>query len=73
MARSSPKTTPKTTPKPIEKDSSREAMFRSPGINQAGSIPGFQAYWASQKRKGAPARLTPETVDRDALIEGLAE
>ncbi|KAH8178091.1 hypothetical protein LIA77_03173 [Sarocladium implicatum] len=66
-------TTARNTPKPTEKESARDAMFRSPGINQAGSIPGFQAYWASQKRKGAPAKLTPDTVDRDALIEGLAE
>lgn len=65
--------TARNTPKPTEKESARDAMFRSPGINQAGSIPGFQAYWASQKRKGAPAKLTPDIVDRDALIEGLAE
>lgn len=69
----SPVPTARNTPKPIEKDSSKDLMFRSPGINQAGSIPGFQAYWASQKRKGAPAKLTPETIDREALTEGLAE
>ena len=44
---------------------------RPTGINQAGSIPGFQEYWASQKRKGAPARVNAETIDRDALVEGL--
>ncbi|KAM4065869.1 hypothetical protein HRG_000032 [Hirsutella rhossiliensis] len=46
---------------------------RSPGINQPGAIPGFQQYWAAQRRKGAPAKVTAETVDRDALIEGLQE
>lgn len=44
---------------------------RPTGINQAGSIPGFQQYWAAQKRKGAPASVTPDGVDRDALLEGL--
>ena len=46
---------------------------RPTGINQAGSIPGFQAYWAATKRKGAPARVTSETVDQDALMEGLRD
>lgn len=46
---------------------------RPPGINQSGPIPGFQQYWAAQKRKGAPARVTAATVDRDALIDGLQE
>lgn len=72
---SSPITTARNTPKPAKEGASPalEAMFRSPGINQAGSIPGFQAYWASQKRKGAPAKLTPDNIDREALNEGLAE
>ncbi|KAK0386432.1 hypothetical protein NLU13_6269 [Sarocladium strictum] len=71
MARSTRAAT--SSPKSVEHDSAKDLMFRSPGINQAGSIPGFQAYWASQKRKGAPAKLTPDSIDREALIEGLAE
>lgn len=67
---SSPVPTPRSTPRPPEKE---RDMFRSPGINQAGSIPGFQEYWASQRRKGAPAKVTTERIDRDALVEGLAE
>ncbi|OAA59413.1 hypothetical protein ISF_06348 [Cordyceps fumosorosea ARSEF 2679] len=46
-------------------------MARSPGINQPGAIPGFQDYWASQKRKGAPARVTAQAIDRDALMDSL--
>ncbi|ATY58823.1 hypothetical protein A9K55_003092 [Cordyceps militaris] len=58
--------TPQKKEKEKEKDSGR-----SPGINQPGSIPGFQEYWASQKRKGAPAQVTATAIDRDALNEGL--
>ncbi|KAK4142668.1 uncharacterized protein C8A04DRAFT_38062 [Dichotomopilus funicola] len=29
------------------------AVFRAPGINQPGLVPGFQEYWAAQKRRGA--------------------
>ncbi|KND94960.1 hypothetical protein TOPH_00011 [Tolypocladium ophioglossoides CBS 100239] len=53
-------------------DKERDAS-RPPGINQPGAIPGFQQFWAAQKRKGAPAKVTPETVDRDALVDGLRE
>jgi hypothetical protein len=46
---------------------------RAPGINQAGSIPGFQEYWASHSRRGAPAKVHAQTVDQDALGESLRE
>lgn len=49
----------------------RIMVSRTPGINQPGSIPGFQEYWASQSRKGAPAKVNAEHVDHDALAEGL--
>lgn len=58
------------SPKPADKE--RDAS-RPPGINQPGAIPGFQQYWVAQKRKGAPAKVTAETVDRDALVDGLRE
>ncbi|GAO15624.1 hypothetical protein UVI_02050560 [Ustilaginoidea virens] len=45
--------------------------LRVPGINQPGAIPGFQQYWFSQKRKGAPAQVTSKIVDQDALAEVL--
>lgn len=61
-----------SSPSPAYRDKDGEAN-RPPGINQAGAIPGFQQYWAAQKRKGAPAKVTAETVDRDALMEGLQE
>ncbi|KAM0425298.1 hypothetical protein ACHAPT_009354 [Fusarium lateritium] len=58
-----------TAPKPAEdKD-----MNRAPGINQPGAIPGFQKYWTAQRRKGAPSRVTSESVDHQALEEGLRE
>ncbi|OAQ96490.1 hypothetical protein LLEC1_05901, partial [Akanthomyces lecanii] len=61
---------PPVTPKKQAKEKERE-VDRSPGINQPGSIPGFQEYWASQKRKGAPAQVTAQMIDRDALDDGL--
>ncbi|KAF5679781.1 hypothetical protein FHETE_672 [Fusarium heterosporum] len=48
-------------------------LNRTPGINQPGSIPGFNQYWAAQQRKGAPAQVTTIAVDREALVEGLQE
>lgn len=58
-------------PRPIAEIESD--LNRAPGINQPGAIPGFQKYWAAQRRKGAPAKVLPETVDSDALQEGLQE
>ncbi|KAG5952843.1 hypothetical protein E4U53_007775 [Claviceps sorghi] len=46
---------------------------RVPGVNQPGPIPGFSQYWSSQKRKGAPAKVTADKIDRDALTEILQE
>ncbi|KAG6040293.1 hypothetical protein E4U41_000978 [Claviceps citrina] len=48
-------------------------LHRVPGINQPGAIPGFPQYWSSKKRKGAPAKVTADKVDRDALTEILQE
>ncbi|KAH8199950.1 hypothetical protein TruAng_005889 [Truncatella angustata] len=45
---------------------------RSPGINQAGAIPGFQEYLASRQKRD-PGKVMPDQVDVDALREGLAE
>jgi hypothetical protein len=42
------------------------AMFRAPGINQPGAVPGFTEYWASQKRKGAPSKVA---VDDQAGVQ----
>jgi hypothetical protein len=61
-----------STPKPSEKGKDKDAG-RSPGINQPGAIPGFQEYWTSQKRKGAPANVNAATVDHSALTDGLRE
>ncbi|KAM0550841.1 hypothetical protein ACHAPJ_008705 [Fusarium lateritium] len=59
-------------PKPAEKEKDKN-LSRTPGINQPGAIPGFQQYWAAQRRKGAPAQVTTVAVDHDALVEGLEE
>jgi hypothetical protein len=58
--------------KATDKDKDKE-LHRSPGINQPGAIPGFQQYWSLQQRKGAPAQVTAETIDHDALMEVLQE
>jgi hypothetical protein len=68
----SPTPTGTPAPKSAEKDKPKD-IHRAPGINQAGAIPGFQQYWAAQKRKGAPAKVTAEAIDRQALSDGLAE
>ncbi|RDA84353.1 hypothetical protein CP532_2586 [Ophiocordyceps camponoti-leonardi (nom. inval.)] len=69
---SSPLNLSKPPDKDKDKDKDKDAG-RVPGINQPGAIPGFQHYWAAQKRKGAPAKVTAEVVDQDALHEGLQE
>lgn len=46
---------------------------RSTGINQAGAIPGFSAYWAAHQQKGPPTQIVPQKVDTEALREGLEE
>ncbi|KAG6006878.1 hypothetical protein E4U21_006597 [Claviceps maximensis] len=56
----------------VEKCKNRD-LHRLPGINQPGPIPGFPQYWSSQKRKGAPAKVIPDKIDRDALTETLQE
>jgi hypothetical protein len=59
-------------PKPAEKEAPK-APKRAPGINQPGAVPGFQQYWISQQRKGAPSRVTTEAVDQSALSESLRD
>jgi len=59
-----------TTPK-ADKDKDKERdVLRAPGINQPGAIPGLLA---SQRKRGAPAKVTTETVDRAALREVLED
>ncbi|RFU33310.1 hypothetical protein B7463_g2981, partial [Scytalidium lignicola] len=48
-------------------DHFKAIMGRSPGINQPGPIPGFK------KIEKAPAQVTPEVIDREALNEVLIE
>lgn len=68
-------TSPTPTPGPEKNKGKGKAgpSNRTPGINQAGSIPGFQEYWASQSRRGAPAKVHAQTIDQDALGESLRE
>lgn len=66
--------TVESTPKPSPLPNNPKKEFnRTPGINQPGAIPGFQQYWASQRRKGAPAKVHAETINREALSDGLQE
>ncbi|KAK8109781.1 hypothetical protein PG999_007918 [Apiospora kogelbergensis] len=63
------------TPTKSDRDSSdmlQKALGRSPGVNQAGAIPGFYSYWAAHQKR-TPSKVQPEAVDRDALRDGLAE
>lgn len=46
---------------------------RSFGINQAGAIPGFSAFWAAHQMRGPPTQVVPRSVDTEALREGLEE
>jgi len=56
-----------------EKDSGPRNVSRSPGINQPGAIPGFSELLAVAKKKAPVAKTTPDSVDQDALTEGLSE
>lgn len=60
-----------TPVKPRDKQYYKE-YARSPGINQAGAIPGFQEYLAAHQKRN-PGKVKPDQVDREALMEGLAE
>ena len=68
----SPSPSPQTRHTPKHKESYK-SLNRTTGINQAGSIPGFQQYWAAQRRKGAPAKVRAETVNHEILSESLRE
>lgn len=46
---------------------------RNFGINQAGAIPGFSAFWAAHQQRGPPTQIIPQSVDTEALREGLEE
>ena len=53
------------------KDSGQKHSGRSPGINQAGAIPGFAEYISASQRRLPPPKILPDLVDEDALREGL--
>lgn len=74
-AQATPTSTPTPTPKASEKETQDKELDygRAPGINQPGAIPGFQKYWAGQKRRGAPAKVTAATVDHESLASGLQD
>ncbi|KAI2466667.1 hypothetical protein F4781DRAFT_423893 [Annulohypoxylon bovei var. microspora] len=62
-----------TSNKTIKEKSNQQAFGRPPGINQPGVIPGFSEYVAAAQRRTPPAKIQPDSVDRDALREGLGE
>lgn len=51
------------------------ATFRSPGINQPGMIPGFNEYWATHQRRGAPSKVSVDNLGQvqEAMREILEE
>ncbi|KFY25262.1 hypothetical protein V493_04737 [Pseudogymnoascus sp. VKM F-4281 (FW-2241)] len=59
--------TPSTPATDPNRDPLRMFMGRSPGINQAGPIPGFR------KIEKAPSRVIPDRVDWESLLEVLEE
>jgi hypothetical protein len=65
-----------TPPKPILRPSlssigsSGSSLSRTPGINQAGAIPGF---WIQKQPEAYRVQLQPEIIDEEGLKEGLAE
>ncbi|KAI1207382.1 uncharacterized protein F4807DRAFT_435583 [Annulohypoxylon truncatum] len=62
-----------TSSKTIKERNSQQSLGRPPGINQPGAIPGFSEYVAAAQRRIPPAKIQPDSVDRDALREGLGE
>lgn len=66
-----PEEPPKPTPSP--RKPKMVDLNRPPGINQPGAVPGFPQYWASQRRKGAPAKVQADAINYQALSEGLGE
>jgi hypothetical protein len=49
-------------------------MFRAPGINQPGMVPGFQGFWAAgRQRKGAPSKVSVEGGEAGLVAEALRE
>jgi hypothetical protein len=51
------------------------AVFRAPGINQPGAVPGFQEYFAAHKRRAPPSKVSVEDIAevQEALREVLEE
>ncbi|KAJ4294674.1 hypothetical protein N0V88_004904 [Collariella sp. IMI 366227] len=48
-------------------------MFRAPGINQPGTIPGFQEYFAAHKRRPVPTKVAVAGGERERVGEALRE
>ncbi|KAI1120804.1 hypothetical protein F5Y10DRAFT_116365 [Nemania abortiva] len=56
-----------------EKETTK-SISRPPGINQPGAVPGFSEFLAAAAKKKAPTtKTTPDTIDHEALREGLSE
>ncbi|KAL2193340.1 hypothetical protein P885DRAFT_72340 [Corynascus similis CBS 632.67] len=47
------------------------AVFRAPGINQPGAVPGFQEYWAAHKKRAPPSKVSVD--DQAGVQEALRE
>lgn len=59
-----------TKPDRENNDQLQKPPGRPPGVNQAGAVPGFHAYWTAHQKR-TPSKVQAEAVDRDALQEGL--
>ncbi|KAK4240095.1 hypothetical protein C8A03DRAFT_13572 [Achaetomium macrosporum] len=64
-----------STSVPKTATASMNAVFRAPGINQPGPIPGFQEYFAAHQRRVPPSKVSVEDVAQvqEALREVLEE
>ncbi|KAL2162524.1 hypothetical protein VTH06DRAFT_7438 [Thermothelomyces fergusii] len=47
------------------------AVFRAPGVNQPGPVPGFQELWAAQRRRAPPSKVLVD--DQAGVQEALRE
>ncbi|AEO64709.1 uncharacterized protein THITE_2111002 [Thermothielavioides terrestris NRRL 8126] len=50
-------------------------VFRAPGVNQPGAVPGFHEYWAAHQRRAPPSKVSVDdgAVVQEALREVLEE
>ncbi|ORY68732.1 uncharacterized protein BCR38DRAFT_137666 [Pseudomassariella vexata] len=68
----SPNGSPPVRPDKDKDKQTQRDLSRPAGINQVGVVPGFSEYLAAHQKRPS-SKVMPDSVDRDALLEGLAE